>query len=394
MQRAVLTDSVIPVLSLFSGGGLLDLGFLNKGFQIERAIEINSSFIEGYNYAFQKYFESSANYYIKKGLIKHRNIESPTDASDKKNQIKLQKEYKNISGIIGGPPCQDYSVGGKNKGIDGERGKLIISYLGIVKRLNPDFIFFENVEGLYKTKNHYKGFQLLINGLEQYGYCLWFDIINPINYGFPQDRPRIIVVGFKNRIVKKLVKNGYLLEKDNEVLKNTNSENYIFRWPQIKLQNPKLIQWPTKWSFGSDVNLDELRNIPKMFEALQVINVFQGLHSGIPNQNDCFTPKSAKFTEIEEGDTNRKSFKRLHRYRYSPTVAYGNNEVHLHPTKPRRLTVREALRIQTVPDNYILPSDLTLTAKYKIISNGVPTAQAELIAEEIRRTLINYYLIK
>lgn len=394
MQQVGLTDKVIPVLSLFSGGGLLDLGFLNQGFQIECAIEINSSFIEGYNYGLSKYFELSENFYIKKGLITHRNIEVATDASYKKNQIRLQKEYKNISGIIGGPPCQDYSVGGKNKGIDGERGRLIISYLTIVKRLNPEFIFFENVEGLYKTKSHYRGFQFLINELTQYGYSLWFDIINPINYGFPQDRPRIIVVGFKNKIVRKLIKFGYTLEKDNEILKNTSSEDYIFKWPKNKLHNPKTIRWPTKWSFGSEANLEELKNVPQEFESLQVINAFRGLHDGIPNQNECFTPKSAKFKEIAEGDTNRKSFKRLHRYRFSPTVAYGNNEVHLHPTEPRRLTVREALRIQTVPDNYILPPDLTLTSKYKIISNGVPTAQAELIAAEIRRTLINYYLIK
>lgn len=91
--------------------------------------------------------------------------------------------------------------------------------------------------------------------------------------------------------------------------------------------------------------------------------------------------------KIEEGDTNRKSFKRLHRLKYSPTVAYGNNEVHLHPTLPRRLTVREALRLQTVPDEYILPAEVPLTHKFKLISNGVPSAKAELIAKEIRRTL-------
>ena len=74
----------------------------------------------------------------------------------------------------------------------------------------------------------------------------------------------------------------------------------------------------------------------------------------LPNGVEGFTPKSDKFNWIPEGDVSRKSFKRLHRWRYSPAVAYGNNEVHLHPTQPRRLTVREAMRIQTdLPPKYV-----------------------------------------
>ena len=83
----------------------------------------------------------------------------------------------------------------------------------------------------------------------------------------------------------------------------------------------------------------------------------------LPNGQDMFNPYSEKFHIIDEGDVSGKSFKRLHRYRYSPTVWYGNNEVHLHPWKPRRLSVREALRIQTVPDGYVMPTTSTLTDK-------------------------------
>jgi len=79
-----------------------------------------------------------------------------------------------------------------------------------------------------------------------------------------------------------------------------------------------------------------------------------------------------------------KSFKRLHRYRYSPTAWYGNNEVHLHPWKKRRLSVREALRLQTVPDTYVMPEEIPLCAKFKVIGNGVPCQLAQKIAESIR----------
>jgi len=103
----------------------------------------------------------------------------------------------------------------------------------------------------------------------------------------------------------------------------------------------------------------------------------------LPNGTDCFVPYSQKFHEILEGDVSRKSFKRLHRWRYSPAAAYGNNEVHLHPLEPRRISVREAMRIQTVPDTYSLPSSMPLSAKFKTIGNGVPVKLASAVAATI-----------
>jgi DNA (cytosine-5)-methyltransferase 1 len=92
---------------------------------------------------------------------------------------------------------------------------------------------------------------------------------------------------------------------------------------------------------------------------------------------------------VEEGDVSRKSYKRLHRWRYSPTVAYGNNEVHLHPYKPRRLTAAEALALQTLPKDFILPKEMTLSDKFKTIGNGVPFVMSKAVA-----TTISEYLNK
>ena len=86
---------------------------------------------------------------------------------------------------------------------------------------------------------------------------------------------------------------------------------------------------------------------------------------------------------ISEGDDGKKSYKRLHRWRYSPTAAYGNNEVHLHPFKPRRLTVAEALAIQSLPANFELPSTMTLSNMFKTIGNGVPYLAALGLAKSI-----------
>ena len=75
------------------------------------------------------------------------------------------------------------------------------------------------------------------------------------------------------------------------------------------------------------------------------------------------------------------------RVRFSPAAAYGNNEVHLHPTEPRRLTVREAMQIQTVPENYALPANMTLTSKFKTIGNAVPVRLAEAMAGSLKEVI-------
>ena len=87
--------------------------------------------------------------------------------------------------------------------------------------------------------------------------------------------------------------------------------------------------------------------------------------------------------QIEEGDDSRKSYKRLHRWIYSPTAAYGNNEVHLHPFHARRISVAEALAIQSLPKEFEMPSDVSLTRKFKMIGNGVPYLASIGIAKTV-----------
>lgn len=103
------------------------------------------------------------------------------------------------------------------------------------------------------------------------------------------------------------------------------------------------------------------------------------------NSDDYFIPHAIEcFLSIAEGDVSKKSFKRLHRWRYSPTVAYGNNEVHLHPYKLRRLSVAEALALQSLPKEFEIPQSLSKSEMFKTIGNGVPFLLANGIAKSIR----------
>lgn len=91
---------------------------------------------------------------------------------------------------------------------------------------------------------------------------------------------------------------------------------------------------------------------------------------------------------IKEGDVSKKSYKRLHRYRYSPTAAYGNNEVHIHPYIARRISATEAMAIQSLPKDFELPAYMSLSDMFKTIGNGVPYLAAKGLAETV------YYFLK
>ncbi|MBL7685056.1 MAG: DNA cytosine methyltransferase, partial [Deltaproteobacteria bacterium] len=242
-MKKKIKNKTFALVSLFSGGGFLDMGFMNQGFFILEALENNSHFIKAYNIGLENYVKNSPNSFFKNELVKHCKIEKPRDISKKGEQIRLGKKFKYITGIIGGPPCQDFSIGGKNLGIKGDRGRLIKSYLKVVKRTKPDFIFFENVPGIYNTKTHRIVFDKFLNSIIKSGYVVWHDVLNPLYYGFPQDRERLVIVGFKKKIVKTLVKSGFRLKRDNERLTNTNGKHYVFKWPKTLFHNAKAIEW-------------------------------------------------------------------------------------------------------------------------------------------------------
>ncbi|EDW3240746.1 DNA cytosine methyltransferase, partial [Salmonella enterica] len=154
-----------------------------------------------------------------------------------------------------------------------------------------------------------------------------------------------------------------------------------FSWPVNPLYTNARgrFPWPQRTPYGGNPTKPD--DLPNSLLVQDV--VFTSSIENLPNQNDVFKAYSDKFNIIDEGDITGKSFKRLHRWRFSPTAAYGNNEVHLHPYKPRRLSVREVMRIQSVPDKFELPDNMTLSSKFKTISNGVPVVLAKEIAQSI-----------
>lgn len=362
----------IPVLSFFTGAGFLDIGFTRAGFDVVWHNEYSKEFARGFKYGYSRLTGKPE---------PHVTVGDITDLKDPNEILKTafgKKGPPSIWGVIGGPPCPDFSVGGKNRGEQGENGILSQTYMKRIMELQPTFFLFENVPGLFRTDKHRRFLNELRHWAEEL-YTTDIKLLNALEFGVPQDRERVFFIGIRRDWLQANGKEP-TLERYNPVAFTGNWFPYPAPlYPEVK----KEYDWPKKDPFGGH----PLRPTAVPSELTVAYWLLDPKIHALPNQGEHFEPKSRKFHEVEEGDDRKKSFKRLHRYRYAPTSAYGNNEVHLHPTEPRRLTVREALRLQSVPDEYALPTDMSLSDKFKTIGNGVPVKLAQTVASTIRQFL-------
>lgn len=355
----------IKIFSFFSGCGFLDLGFETNGYNIVFVNEYSRAFLDAYKYARDQmklstpqfgYFDIDVNEFL-------------VDRSDELSRyIAESKKDGSLVGFIGGPPCPDFSVAGKQRGREGDNGKLSLSYINLIIAQQPDFFLFENVKGLWKTARHREYYEDLKKMLEGAGYQMTERLTNAIEFGTPQDRDRILLFGIKNTM------------KESYDVSNFPWSKYVrYNWNEVRA-----LHWPTQDPFKENGQRAKPTGLPIELTVQYWFDKNDVEHH--PNCNDCFVPRAGleKMKRVDEGDVAKKSHKRLHRWRYSPTVAYGNNEVHLHPYKARRLTVSEALSLQSLPKDFVLPPNMSLTDKFKTIGNGVPYLLADGIAKTIK----------
>jgi len=360
----------IPIFSFFTGGGFLDLGLEQAGFSVVWTNENNPAFADMYESAMTAWRKSQ------KWAAAPAKVSSRSSIVDLDARAVLREGLENcqaaLFGVVGGPPCPDFSSGGKHAGAGGENGRLTRTFTEMILRMRPHFFLMENVSGLWKFRKHRRFLNSQVSMLREGGnYAIDLKVLDALELGIPQSRERLFVVGIRKGIANRAL--GRKLSA---------KETGWFPWPRIeRYAAARSLPWPTTDPFGGSPARPA--EIPIELTAYQPL-LGDGDPEALPNGREYFHSYSEKFWQRREGDVSSKSFKRLHRYRYSPTVWYGNQEVHLHPWKPRRLSVREALRIQSVPDEYVLPESFSLSAKFKMICNGVPSRMAELVGAQLR----------
>lgn len=313
----------------------MDLGFEQAGYNVGAAFDIRPDAVASYN---RNRTSAVAQIFDIRNLT----------AGYVKNAMGIP------AGVIGGPPCQSFSIANSAHDESDPRHRLPFQYARLIVDLNRShgvaFFVFENVPGLLSKKYAHR-VALLKAALTRAGFNVVCCVLDAKNYGVPQTRQRLFIVGINRHLY------GDLLWQPPSPIRN--SEPLSVRMAIGGLPEPTY--------FGA-------------YSAGDVIPFH-------PN-HWCMTPRSQKFVKkgaLVAGRSSNRSFKVLSWEKPSLTVSYGNREVHIHPDCHRRLSVFEAMRLQGFPDSYALKG--TLSAQITQVSEAVPPPLAQAVAESLKQQL-------
>ena len=322
----------MKIISLFCGAGGLDLGFKEAGFDCVFASDI------------MPYAESTYKRNFPETKFMRNDIRLI-----KTNEIKKAVGKQQIDVIIGGPPCQGFSNMGNKNSAD-PRNYLFEKYVDIVNLVKPKCFVFENVKGMF-TMFEGRFFDEIINSFLEIGYEVSYSVINSADYGVPQKRERIIIVGSKI--------------------------GRPFKFPK-----------PDAKSFGRITSYKNVgRAINDLTKKKKLPNHIALNHNEIVIRRYKLIPEGGKLPKPEElpEEIRRKNFgntyTRLNRKDISSTIVPGNNALPVHPTLDRSLTPREAARIQTFPDDFVFEGDRR--SQCILVGNAVPPLLSAKIAEAV-----------
>lgn len=308
--------------------------------------------------------------------------------------------------IIGGPPCQAYSLAGRIRDVEGMRDDyrnyLFESYLKIVKKYQPDLFVFENVQGMLSARpgGREKVTNLIKKEIEATGYSIvedlkTFALLDLSQFGIPQKRKRVIIIGIRNSLypnAQRILKNFYsqILLQYKEPHKTV--ADAILDLPKLYPLNNRLKILNRRMSH-TDHNINGILNHIGRYHNERDIQIFKLLTSDIEtNKYEFISSKALKelYTKMTGKTSNIHKYYVLRWNEPSNTIpAHLNKDGlrHIHPdsNQARSITVREAARLQTFDDDYEFIS--SIGANYKMIGNAVPPKFSEKLADALLNLL-------
>lgn len=356
------------VISLFSGGGGLDLGFISEGYNIIWAIDNTENAVATYR-------ANIGNHIICEDI----------------NKIDVSQLPK-VDIVIGGPPCQSFSLAG-NRHSEDARGQLVWKYIEIISTVKPKAFVFENVTGLQSAKNQQgKILPQLTKAFRDIGYTISLQVMNAADYGVPQRRNRVIIVG---------------LQDDRQFVfpSPTHSEEGggLFNLKKYVSVEDALGDLPPATTSDGQV-LNYL--IPPQNEYQKCMRSSEGVTEHImpqmsqldkyicqhvkPGGNYMDIPadvNSARIQRLQRDGGHTTCYGRMDPEKPSYTInTYFNRPnvgCNIHYKEDRLITVREALRLQSFPDSFKLVST-SKQGKNLIVGNAVPPLLGKVIAHQLR----------
>ena len=349
-------------IALFSGCGGMTLGFEAAGFNLVGHVEIDKSANDIYN----------ANFPNSKLLKTDINTVTDDDLDEWK------KRYGDIEVIVGGPPCQGFSLAGKRSPTD-ERNKLYQQYVRIVGAIKPKAFVFENVALLTSMKNE-KGelfIDCIVKEFHDVGYTIYYKIVNAYDFGVPQSRERVIIVGLRDDLRQRFVfPVGDYGEYTAEIELGFDGRKKPIRTFREATYDLKPLE------SGDADKLDPLHwAIVHPEHVIRWLKPVQEGHSAHENLDEDMRPPSGFNT----------TYKRIVWDEPCSTISTNFSMIsgcrNVHPTNTRSLTIREATRAQSFPDEYVFFGRWGDVRK--AIGNAVPPLLAYEIAKSLKKQIFS-----
>ena len=380
LKREKIKDSnSLQMIDLFCGAGGLSLGFSQEGFVTTLANDIEECCVDTYAH---NHPETPRDHIIKGDI---RDIVGNLDDLLKNRKVDI---------VVGGPPCQGFSMANRQRLIDDPRNYLYKSYVEVVKKSQPSFFVMENVKGMLSVANQ------VVEDFNAIGYNVEYHILNAKDFGVPQNRERLIYIG--NRVG---VDNAKIFEDIFSLSKKIS--NHVLEDAIAGLRELSASRIKNSTEIGDDVSgrkieknvinftneyidyINQGRKIPIVFNHKarynndRDIEIYSRMNPGdksddpkiadimpYARRNDIFKDKYYKL----EGDKICKTI--------TAHMKFDCN-MYIHPTQARGLTPREAARVQSYPDDYYFRGAYTKT--YMQIGNSVPPLLGRAIASVVKK---------
>lgn len=370
------------VIDLFAGCGGLSTGFEMAGFNVPVAVEKDEWASETYR----------KNHPGTKVIT-----EDITQMQDLSGVLPDNRMI--IDGIIGGPPCQGFSLSG-NRDKHDPRNSLFMEFIRFVKYYEPSFFVMENVTGILsmKTAKNESVKDLILEEYHKVGYKVEIFKLNAAEYGVPQSRLRVFFIGLKKDIEydrERITPKAFLFEDEQISIKDA-----IMDLPQIEAGQGEQEQEYTckpkteyqRWvRNGSNkvYNHIAMRHTARLIERFRVIKYGQSVADVDKKHQQRKRGQADKISGKVYSQNNMRPFPD----KPSPTVAASFQSNFVHPYLNRNFTAREGARLQSFPDTYVFCGKRTTMSweknlsQYQQIGNAVPP----LLAKAIASSIIEYF---
>ena len=357
--------SKISVVSLFSGAGGLSRGFYDAGYEVVLGVDFDEAALKTFK---ENHGTAEA---MKLDLFNHDNIDVIVNF--------LQKREIKLDVLVGGPPCQGFSIAGP-RDMNDKRNSLYLAMVKVADRLKPQAVVLENVPGMIQT-NGGIGAKRIIEDFKKIGYVMTPKLLYAPDYGIPQMRKRVFFVGLRDG------ENEFqfpetVVDRQHYVT----CEEAIGDLPSLQTDAGEIIYGEEIQDYVMDPTNDYQRKMRS--NSKKVRNHIGSIPIEKTKKMIALVPEGKNYKALPEEYQGfykyHEALTRYHSKKPSNTINTGHRS-HFHYKWNRIPTVRESARLQSFPDDFIFYGNKT--QQYRQVGNAVPPMLGQVVAEQLKQYL-------